>query len=297
MKTVSEYCETNILVVPQALFGMLDVSVLASHGDSIVFYKHLAEDLLDVEFYTNRPCLIYIEHGQETITTSDNQVLELNAGSALLLPQGYNLHSDYVQTTESLKAYLVFFGDDVISSYLRGKKRGSSHAKGEAALFCMVKDNGGMKGFFDSIQLNHKAGLNSPDLLNIKLQELLHLLSWCDQNEGVEALLSTSQTVAPKRNLTRLMQKTDVLKLSVRDLANLSGRSLSSFNREFKATYHTPPKQWLQERRLSFSKELLENQEVSVTEVALQVGYENVSHFIKAFKSQYGVTPKKYMQQ
>ncbi|WP_369832151.1 helix-turn-helix domain-containing protein [Motiliproteus sp. MSK22-1] len=80
--------------------------------------------------------------------------------------------------------------------------------------------------------------------------------------------------------------------MSVSDLAQISGRSLSSFNREFKSTYKMPPKQWLQEKRLSYSKELLQYNELSVTEIAMKVGYENVSHFIKAFKNRYGSTPK-----
>jgi len=33
----------------------------------------------------------------------------------------------------------------------------------------------------------------------------------------------------------------------------------------------------------------------NVTEVAYDLGYENISHFIKLFKDKFGMTPKKYM--
>ncbi len=32
----------------------------------------------------------------------------------------------------------------------------------------------------------------------------------------------------------------------------------------------------------------------SVTEVAYDLGYENISHFIKLFKKKFGLTPKQY---
>ncbi|PAJ76253.1 hypothetical protein CJF42_00750 [Pseudoalteromonas sp. NBT06-2] len=41
----------------------------------------------------------------------------------------------------------------------------------------------------------------------------------------------------PKRNLTRLLNSSDTLKLSISDLANLSGRSISTFTRDFKSIY------------------------------------------------------------
>ena len=74
MKTVAEYSENNILVIPQSLFSMTDVVPLLHDGNSAIFYKNLEHDLVDVEFYTNTPCIIYIENGQETITTSENKI-------------------------------------------------------------------------------------------------------------------------------------------------------------------------------------------------------------------------------
>ena len=41
---------------------------------------------------------------------------------------------------------------------------------------------------------------------------------------------------------------------------------------------------------------LLESGAHNVNEVGLKVGYSTASHFISAFKKQYGTTPKKYIQ-
>lgn len=291
MKTIFEHTQTNVLVIPQALFAMSDVTVIKQQGNSAIFYKDLDQDLVDVEFYTNTPCFIYIDSGREVITNSDNEVIILKAGSAVFLPQGLNLHSDFVKETDALKAYLVFFDDDVVTDYL-AKAKSSTKPSDNTPNLCLLEGQEGFSHFFDSI----KVDIKDPAFINLKLQELLYLIAWKDHQGVLYSLLSDRKRVATKRNLARLLEKTDVLQLSVGDLAHLSGRSLSSFNRDFKALYQLSPKKWLQEKRLAFARQLLEEQDVTVTDVALKVGYENVSNFIKAFKERYGLTPKQIKQ-
>lgn len=287
MKTIFEHTQSNILVIPQALFAMKDVTVVSHHRNSAILYKNLEQDLVDVEFYTNTPCFIYIESGREVITNSNGDTIELGAGSAIFLPQGLNLQSDFVKETQSLKAYLVFFDDDVVMDYLSKFKGGlSCHEIKEA--FCLLEGGDEFTAFFDSIRVE----IETPTYLNIKLQELLHLIAWRDSQCIFHSLLSTKKRVPTKRNLARILETLDVLHLAVSDLAYLSGRSLSSFNRDFKETYKITPKKWLQEKKLARAKELLADQELTVTEVAFTMGYENVSAFINAFKLKYGITPK-----
>ncbi|UTV29908.1 helix-turn-helix domain-containing protein [Photobacterium atrarenae] len=287
MKTIFEHTQSSVLVIPQALFAIKDVTVLCHHQNSVIFYKNLEQDLVDIEFYINTPCFIYIESGREVITNSHNDTIELTAGSSIFLPQGLKLQSDFVKETESLKAYLVFFDDDVIVDYLSKLKRPLDCLNSTKA-FCLLEGGDEFTAFFDSIRGDIKA----PSYLNIKLQELLHLIAWRESQGIFHSLLSSKKRVPPQQNFARLLETLDVLHLTVGDLAHLSGRSLSSFNRDFKETYKVTPKKWLREKKLSRAKELLAGNELSVTEVALTVGYENVSAFIKAFKLKYGVTPK-----
>ena len=286
-KTISEHTQGNILVIPQALFSMQDITVLHQHQSSAIFYKDLQQDLVDIEFYTNTPCFIYLEHGREVITNSQNQEIELTAGSGAFLPQGLNLHSDFVKETESLKAWLVFFDDDVIKEYLV-RSEASSSSKNAAPEFYILHDMEVFQTFFNSLQKQIK----NPTYLTIKLLELLHLIACQGNAQHLHTLLTQSKRISPRRNLIRLLSKHEVLHLTVNDMAHLSGRSLSSFNRDFKALYNTSPKKWLQEKRLAHAKNLLVEGNKSVTEVAVSVGYDNVSNFIKAFKVLYGQTPK-----
>ncbi len=290
MKTLSQYCENNILVIPQALFGMPDVTAIMQNGDNAILYKCLQQDLIDVEFYTNVPCLVYIESGSETITSADNEIHQLTAGSAILLPRGANLHSDFVKSTDHLRAYLLFFDDQVISEFLSSFKAVAKHNTADDGLFKVHCENS-LELYFKSLQQLYRQKIHSSAILKLKLLEILHLI-YLQKPALHNALTQKSPGNKHKRNLQRLLDNNQILNLSISDMANLSGRSLSGFSRDFKALYKMPPKRWLQQRRMSQAHHLLTDTDQSVTDVALTLGFENVSHFIKLFKQHYQLTPK-----
>jgi AraC family transcriptional regulator len=79
--------------------------------------------------------------------------------------------------------------------------------------------------------------------------------------------------------------------ISLHALAGLSGTSACHFLRMFKRSTGLSPLQYITRRRLQVGKELLRKTGLSVSEIALEIGYSNTSHFIGLFKRYYGVTP------
>jgi AraC-like DNA-binding protein len=223
------------------------------------------------------------------ITTSNNKSYEIGAGEAVFLPKGLNLYSDYIHDEHGLKAYLLFFGQDVLSRFLSSGHASTQLISNEEAIFKLER-NRAIKEYFTSLRSVYGTIANSPDLLQLKLLELLYLLDIQDDGALRNSLLSVQRGSA-KRNIRRLMDQYAVSDLTAKDLAVLSGRSTSTFNREFKSIYGTTPKQWLIDRRMSHAHSLLSDKRWSVTAVALEVGYSNVSHFIEVFKKKYGKTP------
>ncbi len=88
------------------------------------------------------------------------------------------------------------------------------------------------------------------------------------------------------------MQRHALQNLSVADYARLSGRSAASFNRDFKRLFGTSPQRWLIDQRLARAHHQMLETRSSVTEIAMNIGYDSTSHFIAQFKRRYGVTPK-----
>lgn len=64
--------------------------------------------------------------------------------------------------------------------------------------------------------------------------------------------------------------------------------------REFKTHFHTSPMQYLHQVRMQNAQLLLREKNMKVHEIAYEVGYENVNHFIHHFKKTTGSTPAEY---
>lgn len=67
--------------------------------------------------------------------------------------------------------------------------------------------------------------------------------------------------------------------------------SRAHFTRAFKISFGMPAYAWLQRQRIDRARGLLRAGERSMTEIALDCGFSDQSHFIRVFKRVVGVTP------
>ena len=126
--------------------------------------------------------------------------------------------------------------------------------------------------------------------LRLKLQELLlHILEIDASGQFKSILFSLYK--GEKVDLEYLMQSYYLKLLSLDELSRLSGRSLSAFKRDFQEKFDTSPAHWIKNKRLEYAGLQLENTDKNVSEISMEIGYESVSHFIKAFKEKFGKTP------
>lgn len=75
------------------------------------------------------------------------------------------------------------------------------------------------------------------------------------------------------------------------DLLHMTPKSLSNL---FSRYYNKSPLKVITERIILESKRLLDFSDKNINEVALTVGFDEVSHFSKFFKTQVGLSPKEY---
>jgi AraC family transcriptional regulator len=85
--------------------------------------------------------------------------------------------------------------------------------------------------------------------------------------------------------------------ISLLRLAELTRLSLHHFCRAFKQSFGTPAHQYQMQRRMEIAKLLLADRTTSVTDIALSVGYAEISSFSKAFRKTTGWTPTGYRRQ
>jgi AraC family transcriptional regulator len=85
--------------------------------------------------------------------------------------------------------------------------------------------------------------------------------------------------------------------LSILDLATLTGMSASHFSRSFKQSVGFSPYQYLMQQRVERAKQLLKQQAISISDIALDCGFANQTHLTKVFRQMIGMTPKAYQKQ
>jgi AraC family transcriptional regulator len=85
--------------------------------------------------------------------------------------------------------------------------------------------------------------------------------------------------------------------LSILDLAKLTRMSESHFSRSFKQSVGVAPYQYLMQQRVEKAKKLLQQREMSITDISLNCGFANQTHLTKVFRQITGVTPKTYRNQ
>ena len=79
--------------------------------------------------------------------------------------------------------------------------------------------------------------------------------------------------------------------LTLEEFASYTGRSLAAFKRDFAKISPLTPEKWLLEKRLDFAHKLLTEEHKMVSDVYLEAGFRNRTHFSTAFRKRYGVTP------
>jgi len=84
--------------------------------------------------------------------------------------------------------------------------------------------------------------------------------------------------------------------ISLADVAAYAGLSAGHFSECFRAHVGTTFQSFLQRQRLRFAASLLAAAPLPITEICFASGFHTVSHFEKAFKSRFGVSPRAYRQ-
>ena len=82
--------------------------------------------------------------------------------------------------------------------------------------------------------------------------------------------------------------------ISLDELSQLCNMSLSTFKRHFKKIYNTTPNEYLFDKRLEHSKQLLAASARSIDDIALLSGFKTTAHFSRKFKEKYNIPPSQY---
>ena len=104
----------------------------------------------------------------------------------------------------------------------------------------------------------------------------------------------TSGRNTVEKEMGSYIQQNFTGKISLREFGEQFHLSEKYISRYFKEHFHITLSQYVTYLRLEHAKQLLQDTDIPVTDVAMQSGYQNVSYFIRSFQKAYAVSPLKY---
>ncbi|HEV8286617.1 MAG TPA: AraC family transcriptional regulator [Chitinophagaceae bacterium] len=154
-----------------------------------------------------------------------------------------------------------------------------------------------MTAFYQSILSYFSTETRPPEnLLELKFKELLLNIITNEQNrELTQYFYKLAQNTHD--DLQIIMESNCLYNMQLHEYARLCHRSLSSYKRDFYNTFGLPPGRWLLEKRLSHAAYLLLHSDRSITDIVCDSGFKNITHFNRAFKNQFGLSPLQYRKQ
>ncbi|MCX2475300.1 AraC family transcriptional regulator [Pedobacter sp. MC2016-05] len=255
----------------------------------VIFYSYLSTQRKQKACFWNHHTLILQVSGKFTLETSA-QSISMGSGEMLLI--GKNQLGTLTKTpgeNGSYETIVISLQEDLMRKIaLEEKIKCQEKYIGSPNL--LIPSNEFLQGYFQSIvPYARSSGATMTDEMGIlKVKEGIKLLLL-----ALPALRNFLFDYAEphKIDLEKFMLNNFHFNVPIEKFAQLTGRSLAGFKRDFQKAFDLPPRQWLLSRRLDAAKSLIENKHLKPSAIYLDLGFESLSHFSHAFKKKFGLMP------
>jgi len=255
----------------------------------VIFYSYLSAERKEKVCLWSHHTLILQVSGQLVLETSV-QNISMTGGELLLI--GKNQLGTLTKTPlpgANYETIVISLQEDLLRKIVLEEKL-EADQKYIGPPNVLIPSNAFLQGYFQSIiPYARSSGADITDEMGIlKVKEGVKLLLL-----AIPALRNFlfDFTEPYKIDLERFMLSNFHFNIPVEKFAQLTGRSLAGFKRDFQKTFGSPPRHWLQDKRLNAAKYLLETKRQKPSAIYLDLGFESLSHFSHSFKKKFGVPP------
>ena len=239
--------------------------------------------------------IIYVKSGFLTVNISGENYIG-KPGDAFVVSPG-NLHFmgsqtgtvDYFTFLFPLK-YIAFRSDDMLDDKLIEPLN-----SGHLMISPEIKDT--VKEQCEQLARVYAAEIDeSESKITGQIRKKIILLQFIHEllKKGFIVENDTTGRNTVEKEMISYIQQNYTGKILLREFGEQFHLSEKYISRYFKEHFHITLSQYVTYLRLEHAKQMLQETDISVTEVAMQSGYQNISYFIRSFKKTYGVSPLKY---
>lgn len=236
--------------------------------------------------------LIYIYSGELEITENGEKHILHSGDSAFMRRDNSLWLQKRIKDGKPYRSLVLKFSKDFLKDFYKTLNKCSiprEARRDKKSLILLPNNRVDVRSLFESIVPYFDSGIKpSDEILKLKMIEGIYIIL----NTDLNLYASLFDFVDPwKINIMEFMEKNYMEDLSLPEMAYYTGRSLSTFKRDFKQYSSLTPQKWLIRRRLQAAHELILKSGRKVSDICFDVGFKNLSHFSKVYKETYGIAP------
>ncbi len=231
--------------------------------------------------------LQYITEG-EAVIRIDDRIYEVQAGDVVV----YNSGSRHDETAEG---GMCFYNCGIKGVALPGRAEGALLPPEISPVLHTGEQQNLVAEIFESLHHQVVVGRSrGGKICHYLMGALLTLLLYEVPHEEEATAARLDEYF---RQGKRYMEEHFTEELSVEKLAAMAHMSSSGFAHQFKKKVGISPLQYLIRCRIGRAQDLLISSRLSITDISIEVGYDNLSHFNNQFKRFVGVSPQQYRKE
>ncbi len=250
----------------------------------------------------NRNAIGMVLHGEKYIQ-QDDQTIHVPTGDIFFMGLGSHLVENVPSasapfeqivfnfTASQLQHVVATFDQTLLDSATQEECSKPQHPHINVA---EAKPSKITRNFFHGVNTHYECRgfINDPMSEQLKLTEMAHNI--IKHESGLIRQMLLMSLDSERATFERVIYGNILKDKSISELADECRRSVTSFKKEFKSIFDTPPHQWYLRQRLNYARLLLSTTHHTISQVGLICTFPNTSHFIKLFKRRFGMTPATY---
>ncbi len=253
-----------------------------------VFSSCYKKDKIVVSERIKEHSLIYINSGLLQIKYN-NKEYDFKKGDCVFLKRSHDVQLTKKPLNDNEYFSGVFFILDKEFLSSKFKKYKNLDYEVETSPIIPIQKHPVLSTFFDIFISYRETGIQpDPDIVELKKSEALDILLKIKPSL-VKSLFDFNKPW--KIDLKNFMNENFTSDMTIQEFAHYTGRSLSTFKRDFKETFNESPHEWLKNKKLDEAYKLIKENKLKASDIYMDLGFKTLSHFSDSFKDKFGIRP------
>lgn len=256
-----------------------------------IFFSYLHNDERKCTQKAINHVLMYVYSGEFVIEEGKKKTIVKKGESVFIRRDNRVIMTKQPKGNEQFKGIFMIFKRQFLRDFFQKVEKNNIPEIKIKKIPSIVRldKNPNIDSLFQSMQPYFDNTIIPPiELMELKLQEGIYSLLHTDKM-FYQCLFDFTEPW--KIDIMEFLEQNYMNELSLEEIAAYTGRSLSTFKRDFKKLCNLSPQKWIIERRLKTAYDIIKYDGGRVKDVYLEVGFKNQSHFSIAFKKQFGFSP------